>query len=68
MSDIYFRNEKTGNAWWPLDPGCVDITFEDNTQYRINGRVFTVDTMYFRDKHYEAIKAIVWDTLNKKDP
>jgi len=65
---ILFRNEMTGNAWWPVEPVNAETLFEDNTQYKICGKVYTKDTTVFRDARYEAIRQAVWDLINKKGP
>jgi len=63
---ILFRNERTGNAWWPVAPVNAEISFADGTEYKICDRVYSVDTTVFRDARYEAIRQAVWETINKK--
>jgi len=44
----------------------TETLFNDNTQYKICGKVYTKDTTVFRDARYEAIRQAVWEAINKK--
>ena len=65
MSQIYFKNENTGNAWWPLDPIDSETSFENDTTYRIDNRVYPCDTAVFRNACHEAIGEEMWKMIKK---
>lgn len=53
----------TGQAWWYVDIDTHEISFKDNAQYKINGRLYPVDTMVFREAYIEAVRDIVFNLL-----
>lgn len=62
---IFYRDERTGGAWWPLEPIMTEPAFS-NTDYKIFEVTYTTDSAEFRKARSKALRETMWETIGKK--
>lgn len=48
MQVFYRHHNETGNAWWPVESFSKSFTFASGVEYKIDGKVYTSNTIEFR--------------------